>query len=197
MNPSRIANITRPTSETNIRIELNLDGAGASSIQTGLPFLDHMLTAMACHGRIDLAVDCEGDLSVDDHHSVEDCALALGSALDGALADRRGIRRFGSAFAPLDEALARVVIDLSGRPHATVNPGLHREQLGTVATENITHFFQSLATTARCTLHVDVLRGSNDHHKAEAAFKAFALALREAVAPDERQAGIPSTKGTL
>ena len=155
-----------------------------------------MLGALARHARFDLELRCAGDLEIDDHHTVEDCALALGQALDQALGQRRGIARFGSAFAPLDEALARAVVDLSGRPCAVVELGLERETLGQLACENLSHFFTSLATTARMALHVDVLRGINDHHRAEAAFKATALALREAVrleGPDQ----VPSTKGVL
>jgi imidazoleglycerol phosphate dehydratase HisB len=155
-----------------------------------------MLDALARHARFDLTLGCEGDLQVDDHHTVEDCALTLGEALDRALADRRGIERFGHAFAPLDEALARAVVDLSGRPCAVVDMGLEREMLGDVSCENLTHFFVSLATTARAALHLDVLRGGNDHHRAEAAFKAVALALRTATRTtgDDR---VPSTKEML
>lgn len=193
----RTANVKRETRETRISVSINLDGRGRSTIATGLGFLDHMLTALATHARLDLELTCNGDLEVDDHHSVEDSALALGRAIDEALGDRTGIRRFGSAYAPLDESLARVVIDLSGRPHAAVQLDLQREMLGAVACENVTHFFVSLAMAGRLTLHVDVLRGGNDHHKAEAAFKALALALRQAVEPDERVNGAPSTKGTL
>lgn len=197
---TRTATITRKTNETDITCTLTLDGTGASSVSTGLGFLDHMLTALAKHSRCDLQLTCTGDLHIDDHHTAEDCALALGQALDRALqdeaGDRAGIARFASAYAPLDESLARVVIDLSGRPFASVNIPFVRESLGDIATENITHFFQSLATTARLTLHVDLIRGDNDHHKAEACFKALAIALRQAVAIDPT-AGIPSTKGTL
>ena len=192
----RTARVERRTGETEIRLSLDLDGTGRAEVQTGLGFLDHMLTALAKHGRLDLAQACDGDLEVDDHHTAEDCALALGMALDRALGDRRGIRRFGHAYAPLDEALARVVVDLSGRPSAQVELGFRRERIGEIATENLAHVFVSLATTARMTLHVDVLRGSNDHHRAEAAFKALALALREAVALDG-SAEVPSTKGVL
>ena len=193
---TRHASIERITNETEIRVTLALDGSGESEIDTGLGFLDHMLTALARHSRFDLQLTCSGDLQVDDHHTVEDCALALGAALDQALAERRGIRRFAHAYAPLDEALARVVVDFSGRPHASVELGLARPRLGDVATENLTHFFQSLAMTARMALHVDLIRGDNDHHRAEAAFKALALALRQAVALDGHDE-VPSTKGLL
>lgn len=193
---ARTARVERQTGETDVRVELVLDGEGHADVETGIGFLDHMLTALAKHGRFDLQLSCEGDLEVDDHHTAEDSALALGTALDKALGERRGIRRFGHAFAPLDEALARVVVDVSGRPSAHVDLGFRRERIGDIATENLTHVFVSLATTARLTLHVDVLKGENDHHRAEAAFKALALALREAVALDGSGA-IPSTKGVL
>lgn len=192
----RTATITRKTAETAIACTVNLDGTGAARVATGLGFLDHMLTALAKHSRIDIDLACSGDLHVDDHHSAEDCALALGSAIDQALGDRRGIARFGFAYAPLDESLARVVLDLSGRPTAVVNLMLVRETVGDLAAENAAHVFRSLATNLRATLHVDVLRGENDHHKAEAAFKAFALALRQAVA-QTGSGDVPSTKGTL
>lgn len=194
---SRTGSVTRTTRETDIRAELSLDGSGTVSVRTGLGFFDHMLTALATHARVDLDLACNGDLQVDDHHTIEDCALALGQALDEALGDRRGITRFGSAYAPLDESLCRVVVDLSGRPSSVVSLGFTRESLGDVATENLTHFFNSFATGARCTLHVDCLRGENDHHRVEAAFKALALALRQAVAVDAASDRVPSTKGTL
>jgi len=196
MTTPRIAEITRQTAETSISLTLNLDGSGTSNINTGIGFYDHMLTALSRHSRIDLTLHCQGDLHVDDHHTVEDCALALGSAVDQALGDRRGIQRFAHAYAPLDEALARVVIDLSGRPYAHVDLGLRRERLGMLSCENIGHVFQSFAVTARAAVHVDVLRGENDHHRAEAAFKAWALALRQAVRRDGSDT-IPSTKEVL
>ena len=186
----------RVTSETTVTLTLNLDGTGRSTIQTGLPVYDHMLSALVRHARLDLDLTCTGDLHIDDHHTVEDVALTLGEALAAALGERRGVRRFGSAYAPLDEALARAVIDLSGRPWAEVDLGLRREHLGTVACENLGHALRSLAIAAKMTLHVDVLRGENDHHRAEAAFKAVALALRQAVALDGH-ADVPSTKGVL
>ncbi|HAA58702.1 MAG TPA: imidazoleglycerol-phosphate dehydratase HisB [Myxococcales bacterium] len=193
---SRQVKKTRKTKETDIQLELTLDGTGKSTIVTGIGFLDHMLTALVRHSRMDLTLYCKGDLEVDDHHTAEDCALLLGAAIDEALGERRGIRRFGHAYAPLDEALARAVIDFSGRPHAEIHLGLVREQIGTLACENITHVMHSLAMKANMTLHVDVLRGQNDHHKAEAAFKALALALRQAISLDGTQ-DIPSTKGVL
>ncbi|MCS6878213.1 MAG: imidazoleglycerol-phosphate dehydratase HisB [Geminicoccaceae bacterium] len=193
---SRRARLERRTRETSVVVVLDLDGTGRSEVATGLGFLDHMLATLARHARFDLELACEGDLEVDDHHTVEDCALLLGAALDAGLGERRGIRRFGAAFAPLDEALARVVVDLSGRPFAHVSLGLVRERIGDVASENFVHFFRSLAVTGRMALHVDVERGENDHHRIEAAFKALALALREAVASDG-STEVPSTKGVL
>lgn len=198
MNADRTATASRETTETRVDVRINLDGPGEVRVASGLGFLDHMLTALAFHSGIALDLQCEGDLHVDDHHTAEDCALALGSALDQALGDRSGIRRFGSAYAPLDEALARAVVDFSGRPFARVDLGLTRERLGDVACENLGHVLSSLATAARMTLHVDVLTGENDHHIVEAAFKAVALALREAVqVRTESGAGVPSTKGSL
>jgi imidazoleglycerol phosphate dehydratase HisB len=192
----RSASLRRKTSETVIELELDLDGGGRAEIETGIGFLDHMLISLARHARFDLRLQCEGDLQVDDHHTAEDCALALGQALDQALGERRGIARFAHAYAPLDEALARVVIDLSGRPAAVIELGLRREFIGELACENIAHVFTSLAMSGRMALHVDVLRGENDHHRAEAAFKALALALRQAVATDG-SSEVPSTKGVL
>ena len=192
----RTAERSRRTLETDIEARLNLDMRGPSHVESGLPFLDHMIGAAAFHGGMTLELRARGDLHVDDHHTVEDCGIVLGSVIRDALGERSGIRRFGYAYAPLDEALARAVVDLSGRPSATVDLGLRREMLGSVATENLAHFFTSLATSARLTLHLDVLRGDNDHHRAEAAFKSFGLALGEAVA-QRAAAGIPSTKGVL
>jgi imidazoleglycerol phosphate dehydratase HisB len=192
----RRAEVSRKTSETTIELSLVIDGEGRADIKTGVGFLDHMLIALTKHARFDLTLRCDGDLEVDDHHTAEDCALALGQALDQALGARRGIQRFAHAYAPLDEALARVVIDFSGRPSAVVDLDLKREFIGSLATENITHVFTSLAMASRASLHVDVLRGENDHHKAEAAFKAAALALRQAVRRDGTDQ-IPSTKGVL
>ncbi|MYE34064.1 MAG: imidazoleglycerol-phosphate dehydratase HisB [Gemmatimonadales bacterium] len=187
---------TRETLETRVEARVNVDIRGSGRVQTGLPFLDHMIGAAAFHGGMTLDLRARGDLDVDDHHTVEDCGLVFGAALRDALGERQGIRRFGYAYAPLDEALARAVVDLSGRPFAAVDLGLRREMLGTVATENLSHFFGSIATAARLTLHLDVIRGENDHHRAEAAFKAFGLALAEAVGR-RATAGVPSTKGML
>jgi imidazoleglycerol phosphate dehydratase HisB len=192
---TRRAEIERETTEVSIRGHLDLDGTGISEVKTGLGFLDHMLTTMARHGRFDLALVATGDTEVDDHHTVEDCAIVLGRALDDALGDRTGISRFGYAYAPLDESLSRAVVDLSGRPWAEVSIDFARDTIGDVATENIVHFLSSFAIEGRLALHVDLLRGDNDHHKAESAFKALAMALRSAVSADG--AGVPSTKGTL
>lgn len=188
--------VERRTKETAITVKLKLDGEGANTVSTGIGFLDHLLDAMAKHARFDLELSCKGDLHIDDHHTAEDCGLALGMALSQALGDRAGIRRFGDACAPLDEALARAVVDISGRPFADVKLGLTRERLGELSCENISHVLSSMASTAGLTLHVDVLKGENDHHRAEAAFKAVALALREAVG-SSGFGDVPSTKGTL
>lgn len=194
---ARRASISRTTKETSIELSLNLDGSGEVRVQTGIGFLDHMLHALAFHAGFDLELRCQGDLEVDDHHATEDTAIALGRAIDEALGDRTGIRRFGSAYAPLDESLARCVVDLSGRPAPVVDLGLRREMIGQLACENITHWFETLAVSMRASLHVDVLRGRNDHHRAEAAFKALALTLREAVAETGQAGDVPSTKGSL
>lgn len=198
----RAACVQRRTRETQIDLALTLDAPGDArdiAVRTGLGFLDHMLVSLATHARWGLTLTCTGDLHVDDHHTAEDCALALGEALDLALADRSGITRFAHAYAPLDEALARVVVDLVRRPSATIDLALRRERLGDLAAENIPHIFRSLAMAGRFTLHADVLRGENDHHRAEAAFKALALALRAACAPDPSlaSAAVPSTKGIM
>jgi imidazoleglycerol phosphate dehydratase HisB len=192
---TRRATTARKTRETDITCTLLLEGTGQADVSTGIGFLDHMLTALARHGGLDLSLTCTGDLHIDDHHTAEDCALVLGEALATALGDKRGVRRFGHAYAPLDEALARAVVDLSGRPWPAIDLGLRREMLGDLATENLTHFFQSLAIAGRLNLHLDVLKGDNDHHRAEAATKALALALRSAVAVVSTD--VPSTKGVL
>jgi imidazoleglycerol phosphate dehydratase HisB len=194
--PARTARLTRATKETEVTVALDLDGTGKTSVNTGIGFLDHMVTALAFHARVDLELNCRGDLQVDDHHTAEDCALAVGDCMRQALGDRAGIARFGYAYAPLDEALARAVVDISGRPFARVALGMRREKLGELACENVAHFFSSFAMAAKLTLHVDVIDGENDHHRAEAAFKALALALRQAIAVGE-SAEVPSTKGSL
>ncbi len=191
----RRATVERTTRETSIALNLCLDGTRQIDVVTGIGFLDHMLSSLAFHAGWDLELKCTGDLEVDDHHTAEACALALGEAISAALDDRSGIARFGSAYAPLDEALARAVIDLSGRPWPEIDLGLTRERIGEIATENLTHVLASLAMAAGASLHVDVIRGSNDHHRAEAAFKALALALRQALAATDQ--AVASTKGTL
>ena len=192
----RIVELTRTTKETDIICRLDLDGSGIADVETGIGFFDHMLTTLAKHARFDLRLSCKGDLSIDDHHSVEDCALIIGNCLDDALGERQGIARFACANVPLDEALCRAVVDLSGRPYPAINLGLERERLGELSCENIPHFFESFAVTGRMALHVDVLKGRNDHHRSEASFKAVAVALRQAVAFDGTS-DVPSTKGML
>ena len=193
---TRKAHVKRETAETTIELDLTLDGTGQADIDTGVGFLDHLLAALTRHSGFDLVLRCSGDLEIDDHHTVEDCGIALGTALDEALGDRRGITRFGSAYAPLDEALARAVVDISGRGGAFVDLDLRRESIGSLSTENIPHFLGSLARTAAITVHVDMLKGENDHHRAEAGFKALALALGQAVAATGGS-DVPSTKGVI
>ena len=192
---TRTARITRETSETNIECLLEVDGTGRADVKTGLGFLDHMLSTLAKHGRFDLNLMAVGDTQIDDHHTVEDSAIALGRAIHEALGDRSGITRFGYSYAPLDESLSRAVVDLSGRPWPEIQLALTRDTVGDVAAENLTHFLRSLAIEARMSLHVDVIRGDNDHHKAESAFKAVAMALSSAVAITGDE--VPSTKGSL
>ena len=196
MNATRTATIERVTAESRVFMKLTLDGIGDAQVGTGIGFLDHLLTCLARHSRCDLVARCEGDLHVDDHHTAEDVALALGQAMDKALGDRCGITRFGHAVVPLDEALSRAVIDVSGRPFADVQLGLRRESLGTLAAENVSHVLRSFAAAARFTLHVDVLKGENDHHRAESALKATAVALRQAISASGFD-DVPSTKGVL
>ena len=192
----RTATIERTTTETRIRCAVTLDGTGESRIATGLGFLDHMLQTLAKHSRINLEIECAGDLRIDDHHTVEDIAITLAEAIGTALADGRGIERFGEALVPMDESLVRCAIDISGRPAPVIALGLQREKIGDVSCENIEHFFRSFANTLRCALHLDTLRGANDHHKAEAAFKAFARALRCAIRISPFD-DIASTKGSI
>ncbi|HEX2839115.1 MAG TPA: imidazoleglycerol-phosphate dehydratase HisB [Phycisphaerales bacterium] len=193
---ARTGTCSRVTNETKVTANVNLEGTGEARVRTGIGFLDHLFASLARHSGIDVSLSCDGDLEVDDHHTAEDCALALGTAIDQALGERRGFARFGHAYAPLDEALARAVVDLSGRPCSVVELGLRREAIGGLACENIPHVIASLATALRAAIHVDVLRGVNDHHRAEAAFKALALALRVAVTRTD-SATVPSTKGVL
>ena len=193
----RTASITRKTNETNINIELNLDGSGQHDISTGVGFLDHMLTHIAVHGLFDLNVKATGDLHIDVHHTVEDVALVLGSAYGQALGDRKGIVRLASFYAPMDETLAFVALDLSGRPYAVIDAEWGQAPVGQIPTSLFPHFFESFAITLKCNLHARVLYGRDDHHKAEALFKALARALDAATQLDPRRGGIPSTKGTL
>lgn len=194
----RIAKVERKTLETAIAVELALDGQGRSRFDTKVPFLEHMLEQIARHGLFDLDVQCDGDVHIDDHHSVEDIGITLGEAFAKALGDRKGIVRYGHAYVPLDESLSRVVIDFSGRPGLHFHANFKRPKVGNFDVDLTSEFFQGFANHARATLHLDVLRGENDHHKIETLFKAFGRALRMACAVDERAADIlPSTKGSL
>jgi imidazoleglycerol-phosphate dehydratase len=194
---ARKALVERKTRETDIRLALDLDGEGRSRISTGIGFLDHMLTSFATHGRFDLDVRCKGDLHVDAHHSVEDVGIALGQALSRALGDKKGIVRFGHAFCPLDEALSRCVVDLSGRPFLVFEVKFKAQRVGDLPTELFEDFFWALADHGRLNIHLDALRGRNAHHIAETLFKSSARALSMAVARDPRVKGVPSTKGSL
>ena len=194
----RTASLSRKTNETDIRIELDLDGSGQHEIETGIGFLDHMLTHLAVHGLFDLTVKASGDLHIDVHHTLEDTALVLGSAFDQALGDRKGIVRMASCYAPMDESLAFVALDLSGRPYSIIEAEWGSAPVGQIPTSLFPHFLESFAITARCNLHARVLYGRDDHHKAEALFKALARALDAATSIDVRREGnIPSTKGSL
>ncbi len=198
-NPTpRTARLQRNTNETEITVEVNLDGDGRAALATGVPFLDHMLDQVARHGMIDLTVNAKGDLHIDAHHTVEDIGITLGQAVAKALGDKSGLTRYGHAYVPLDEALSRVVIDLSGRPGLEFHVPFTRAMIGTFDVDLAHEFFQGFANHALVTLHVDNLRGQNAHHQAETVFKAFARALRMAVTRDPRAGGVvPSTKGTL
>lgn len=192
---ARTAEVVRQTGETEVRVRLELDGSGEVEISTGVPFLDHMLTLLARHGRVDLLARATGDTEVDDHHTTEDVGIVLGQALREALGDKRGIARYGWAYAPMDETLVRTALDLSGRPYCVYSVPVPTSKVGTFDTELVAHFFQSLAYSALLTLHVDLIRGENAHHIIEAAFKSFALALQAATRIVHED--IPSTKGTL
>lgn len=197
-HPMRKAEITRNTLETQIAVRLDLDGAGVGKFATGVPFLDHMLDQIARHGLIDLEVEAKGDLHIDAHHTVEDIGISVGQALAKAWGDKKGLTRYGHAYVPLDEALSRVVIDLSGRPGLEFNVEFTRAWIGQFDVDLVREFFQGLVNHAGMTLHIDNLRGVNSHHQAETVFKAFGRALRMAATPDPRMAGtMPSTKGTL
>ncbi len=194
----RETKVERKTGETDIEVTLRLEGSGAHDISTGIGFLDHMLTHVAVHGLFDLNVQARGDLHVDAHHTIEDTALALGQAFDHALDDRKGIARMGAAFVPMDEALAHVAVDLSGRPYSVMQAEWHTPAIGQFPTSLVAHFFESLAVTMRANLHARVLYGRDDHHQAEALFKALARALDVATQLDPRRGGVvPSTKGSL
>ena len=194
----RIAEVVRNTSETQIRVKLDLDGTGKQTLATGVPFLDHMLDQVARHGMIDLTVAAKGDLHIDGHHTVEDVGIAFGQALKQALGDKAGLTRYGYAYVPLDEALSRVVIDLSGRPGLEYHVSFTRPMIGAFDVDLTHEFFQGFVNHALATLHIDNLRGDNAHHQAETVFKAFARALRMAVEVDPRAGGkVPSTKGAL
>ena len=194
----RTATITRKTNETDINVTLNLDGTGRSDNLTGVGFFDHMLDQLARHALIDLGVRATGDLHIDDHHTVEDTGIAIGQALAEALGDKRGICRYGACHLPMDDAQVRAALDLSGRPYLICNLEMPTPKIGTFDTELVREFFQAFATHGGITLHIDRLHGFNSHHIAEAAFKAVARALRDAIEPDQRQAdAIPSTKGAL
>src|SRR5436190_7825909 len=194
---ARVAQVQRKTKETEVRVKLVLDGGGKSRINTGLPFLDHMLELFAKHGLFDLEITCKGDLEIDDHHSVEDVAITLGQCLTEALGDKAGIKRYGEAVVPMDEALCRSVIDLSGRFYLVYEVQTRRQKIGNFSVELAEHFWRSLAETARFNLHIDCLRGRNTHHILEGTFKATTRALRQAVSRDSRITGLLSTKGAL
>ncbi len=198
MTTGRTASIRRDTQETRIELALNLDGSGAAELHTGVPFFDHMLTQIARHGLVDIKLHADGDLEVDAHHTVEDVGIVLGQAVAQALADKRGIGRYGHAYVPLDEALSRAVIDFSGRPGLSYHVDFVRPRIGDFDVDLLREFFQGFVNHAQVTVHLDNLRGDNAHHQAETLFKAFGRALRMAVTPDERMSGqIPSTKGSL
>jgi|TARA_B110000438_G_scaffold289810_1_gene324790 imidazoleglycerol-phosphate dehydratase len=188
----------RKTNETNVKVSLELYGAGISEIDTGVPFLDHMLDQIARHGLMDLTIKCDGDTEIDDHHTVEDIGITIGQAFFQAVGDKKGLTRYGHSYIPLDEALSRVVVDLSGRPGLDLGVNFTRDRVGTFDVDLIKEFFQGFVNHALVTLHIDNLKGVNSHHQAETVFKAFGRALRMAVTPDDRQLDvIPSTKGSL
>ena len=197
MKQKRIAKIERITSETKIKLEVNIDGSGKADVKTGIGFLDHMLELWSFHGLFNLKLTCKGDLEIDAHHTTEDIALALGSALDEAVGEKKGIVRYGYSYLPMDEALLRVALDLSGRPEFVFSGEFAQSSIGHLDTQMIRHFFKSLAMSSRMTLHMSILYGINDHHKCEGLFKALGRALRQAVEIDPRRTGVASTKGIL
>jgi imidazoleglycerol-phosphate dehydratase len=194
---NRTATIERTTKETSIKLALDLDGSGKSELNSGIPFLDHMVEQISRHGLIDLTIDAKGDLEIDAHHTVEDIGICLGEALREAVGDKAGIVRYGHAYVPLDEALSRVVLDLSGRPGLEYHISFPKETVGGFDIELFKEFFQAISNHGRITLHIDAIRGDNNHHIIETVFKAFGRALRMAVESDPRVTGIPSTKGAL
>jgi imidazoleglycerol-phosphate dehydratase len=194
---SRQSEIKRVTKETDIRVALDIDGEGKSAVSTGVPFLDHMLDLFARHGLFDLEVACKGDLHIDDHHSVEDTAICLGQAFAGALSDKKGITRYGAAYTPMDETLARAVVDLSGRSYLVYKVRNTRDMIGTFSVELAEHFWHSFAEHCKCNLHIEVFYGRNQHHIIEAVFKSAARALSQATRINERIQGVMSTKGKL
>lgn len=193
----RSAKIERNTNETQITVSVNLDGTGKASFDTGVPFLEHMLDQICRHGMLDLDIVAKGDLEIDAHHTVEDIGITLGQAINQAIGDKKGIRRYGSAYVPLDEALSRVVLDFSGRPGLVYEIPFTKKSVGQFDVELFAEFFQGFVNHAQVTLHIDNLRGKNAHHQIETVFKAFGRALRMAVENDERMSGVPSTKGSL
>ena len=197
MKQKRAVKIERITKETKIKLELNLEGSGISDVKTGIGFLDHMLDLWTFHGLFNLKLTCKGDLEIDTHHTTEDIALALGRALDEAVGEKKGIVRYGFSYVPMDEALLRVALDLSGRPEFVFSGEFLQSSIGTLDTQMIRHFFKSLAISSRMTLHMSILYGINDHHKCEGLFKALGRALRQAVEIDPRRIGVASSKGIL
>jgi imidazoleglycerol-phosphate dehydratase len=194
---NRVAEISRTTKETNVRLTLDLDGGGNARVNTGVPFMDHMLNLFAKHGIFDLEIDCKGDLEIDAHHSVEDIGICLGLALEKALGDKKGIVRFAHAYFPMDETLVRAAVDFSGRPYLVYRVAVERERIGDMDAELMEEFWKAVATHARCNIHLELLYGRNTHHIFEAAFKAAGRALSDASRTDPRVADVPSTKGVL
>ena len=196
--PQRTAEVSRTTAETRIHVRIDLDGSGSAHLNTGIGFFDHMLEQIARHGLIDMEVRCEGDLHIDGHHTVEDVGICIGQAVRQAVGDKKGLTRYGHSYVPLDEALSRVVVDFSGRPGLALNAQFTAGMIGQLDTQLVFEFFQGFVNHAGVTLHIDNLKGVNAHHQCETVFKAFGRALRMAVTPDPRQAGmVPSTKGAL
>lgn len=194
---ARTATLEHATRETKTRVKLNLDGTGQRQVATGIGYFDHMLEQLAFHGLLDLELECQGDLHVDSHHTVEDVGIALGKALDQALGNRAGVRRYGHAYIPMDETLARVVLDFSGRPEFHFQGAFSHDRIGELETQMVPHFFKSVAVASRMTLHMTLLYGENDHHRCEALFKGFARAIADAVTVEPRRGEVASTKGTL